>query len=166
MKPLPQTDQTLLIRTDFSNDAAWQEIRSAASRPGPGFEEALGLLTEVHEAAGEPLDSIETNLHIVDDHDYAGVTAEQLLKALDDDAHQVLLIVVDQTAIREPDHPVLIVDLVGEPGRTFRALPSCVFEIESNLSIGNMDWEEFVNGVDDNGIYRGFGEESAPDDGV
>jgi hypothetical protein len=40
-----------------------------------------------------------------------------------------------------------------------------VFEIESNLSIGNADWEEFVNGVDDNGIYRGFDadEEADPD---
>ncbi|HEV2456541.1 MAG TPA: hypothetical protein VGY98_19925, partial [Verrucomicrobiae bacterium] len=70
---------------------------------------------------------------------------------------QAVLIVVDQAAIHDPEHPVLIVDLLTERGRTFRALPSCVFEIESNLSIGNMDWEEFVNGVDDTGVYRGFG---------
>lgn len=160
MKTLPQTDQTLLIRTDFSNDEAWQKIRTAASQPGPDFQEAMGLMSEVREVAGAPLDEIETNLHIVDDRDYAGTTPEQLLEALDDDAHQILMIVVDAAAISDPDHPVLIVDLGQEPGRTFRALPSCVFEIESNLSIGNMDWEEFVNGVDDNGVYRGFGGEN------
>jgi hypothetical protein len=158
MNALPETDQTLLIRTDFSDDKIWEEVRSAASQPGPDFQEALGLVSEVQAAAGEPLDSIETNLHIVTDRDYAGATVEQLLEALDDSAHQILMIVVDATAIRDPDHPVLIVDLGEQPGRTFRALPSCVFEIESNLSIGNMDWEEFVNGVDDNGVYRGFGE--------
>ena len=115
MKPLPQTNQTLFIRTDFSNDAAWQEIRSAASKPGPEFEEVMGLLGEVHEAVGSALDpdSIETNLHIVDDPDYAGATPEQLLEALNDHANHILLIVVDQTAIRNPDYPVLIVDLLG-----------------------------------------------------
>jgi hypothetical protein len=167
MKLLPQSDQTLFIRTDFSNDAVWQEIRSAASKPGPGFEEALGLLNDVHDAAGSALNPLETNLHIVDDLAYAGATVEQLLESLDDDeANHILLIVVDQTAVREPDHPILIVDLLGERGRTFRALPEYVFEIESNLSIGNMDWEEFVNGVDDNGIYRGFDAESEPDDDI
>lgn len=156
MRSLPQSDQTLLVRTDFSDDKVWQEIRSAASQPGPDFQEALGLMSEVREAAGEPLDEIESNLHIVDDRDYAGATVEQLLEGFDDTAHQALLIVVDQAAITDPEHAVLIVDLLTERGRTFRALPSCVFEIESNLSIGNMDWEEFVNGVDDNGVYRGF----------
>lgn len=160
MKALPQSDQTLLIRTDFSNEEVWDKVRSAALVPGPDFQGAMGLISEVREAVGEPLDEIETNLHIVDDRDYAGATVEQLLEALDDSAHQAILIVADQTAIRDAEHPVLIVDLFTERGRAFRALPSCVFEIESNLSIGNMDWEEFVNGVDDNGVYRGFGAEN------
>jgi hypothetical protein len=166
MKTLPQSDKTLMIRTDFSNDAAWENIHSAATRPGPEFEEATGLLTDVHEAAGEPLDSIEANLHIINDRDYLGATVEQLLETLDKAAHQILLIVVDQTAISDPDHPVLIVDLLEEGGRTFRTLPSRVFEVECNLSIGNMDWEEFANAVDDNGVYRGFGEGSTPDEVV
>lgn len=157
MKNLPQTDQTLLIRTDFSNDAVWREVFSAAAQPGPEFREMLGQLGAVHEAAGEPLDSpIETNLHVVDDRDYAGATSEQLLQALDQDAAHILMIIVDETAIRDAEHPVLIVDLNEEPGRTFRALPSCVFEIESNLSICNMDWEDFADNADDNGVYRGL----------
>lgn len=44
-----------------------------------------------------------------------------------------------------------------EPGRTFRALPSEVNGIESNLSIANMDWEDFAESVDDDGVFRGFG---------
>ncbi|HEX3624434.1 MAG TPA: hypothetical protein VH280_03310 [Verrucomicrobiae bacterium] len=158
MRALPPTDKTLLVRTDFSNDKVWDEIRSTASQPGPDFQEALGLLSDVHEAAGEPLDGIETNLHVVDDREYEGATVEQLVEALGDDGNHTLMIVVDQNAIRDPNHSVLIVDLTWERGRTFRALPSCVFEVESNLSIGNMDWEEFVNGADDSGVYRGFGD--------
>lgn len=154
---MPQSDKTLLIRTDFSNDKVWEDVRSLASKPGPDFQEALGLISDAQEAASDPLDEIETNLDIVDDRDFDGATVEELLKGLGDDGHQAVLIVVDQAAIHDPEHPVLIVDLLTERGRTFRALPSCVFEIESNLSIGNMDWEEFVNGVDDTGVYRGFG---------
>lgn len=155
MKTLPQTDQTFLIRTDFSNDAVWREVLLAATRPGPQEAEHLVMMKAFYEAAGEPLDAIETNLHIVDDHDYAGATSEQLLQVLDQDANHILMIVVDETAIRDSEHPVLIVDLNEEPGRTFRALPSCVFGIESNLSICNIDWEDFAEGVDDNGVYRG-----------
>src|SRR5579863_783387 len=155
MKTLPQSDKTLLIRTDFSNDAAWQDIRDAVVQPGPELERHLGLLSDMHEAVGEALDPIETNLHIVDERDYAGATLQQLLEALDDNANHILLIIVDQTAVSNPEHPVLIVDLLSKRGQTFRALPSCVFEIESNLSICNMDWEEFANSADDNGVYRG-----------
>lgn len=157
MKTLPKNRKTLLIRTDFSNDEVWHDVLSAAVLPGPELGEALGLMGVVREAAGQPLDSIEANLYIVDDRDYAGATFEQFLEVLDDSANQILLIVVDQATICDPDHPVLIVDLCEERGRTFRALPSRVFEIESNLSICNMDWEDFADNVDDNGVYRGFG---------
>lgn len=157
MKPLPQTDKTLLIRTDFSDNAVWQDILSAASMPGPKFQEHLKSMNAIYKAMGEPRDEIETNLHIVDDREYAGATPEQLLGALEENSNHILFIIADQTAICDSDHPVLIVDLIWEKGRTFRALPSCVFEIESNLSICNMDWEDFADAVDDNGVYRGFG---------
>ncbi|HEV2456512.1 MAG TPA: hypothetical protein VGY98_19780, partial [Verrucomicrobiae bacterium] len=64
---MPQSDKTLLIRTDFSNDKVWEDVRSLASKPGPDFQEALGLVSDAQEAASDPLDEIETNLDIVDD---------------------------------------------------------------------------------------------------
>jgi hypothetical protein len=50
----------------------------------------------------------------------------------------------------------LVVDLYSDRGRKFRAVPSQVNGIQSNLSIANMDWEEFADNVDEDGIFRGF----------
>jgi hypothetical protein len=38
----------------------------------------------------------------------------------------------------------------------FRALPSQIQSIQNNLSIGNMDFEEFANNIDPDGVFRGF----------
>jgi hypothetical protein len=43
-----------------------------------------------------------------------------------------------------------------EPGREFRAVPRAVQAIENNVSLANMDFDDFANAVDDDGIFRGF----------
>jgi hypothetical protein len=58
--------------------------------------------------------------------------------------------------MRHSEHPVLIVDLFERSGREFRAIPSTVQSIENNLSLANMDFEEFAEAVDDDRIFRGF----------
>lgn len=62
----------------------------------------------------------------------------------------------DQTAMSPPDYPLLVVDLITEPGREFRAVPSQIQSIENNLSISNMDFAEFADSVGADGIFRGF----------
>lgn len=37
VKPLPKSDQALVLRTDFSDEAAWHAIRSAIEAPVRGF---------------------------------------------------------------------------------------------------------------------------------
>ena len=54
------------------------------------------------------------------------------------------MILVDRTAITHPEHPVLILDLFDPSSQAFRAVPSTVQAIENNLSIANMDFEEFA----------------------
>jgi hypothetical protein len=64
---------------------------------------------------------------------------------------------VDSFAIQQPGHPLLVLDLYEESiGNSFRALPGQVQGIENNLSIANMDFEEFSRAVDADGIFRGF----------
>lgn len=54
------------------------------------------------------------------------------------------------------DNPVLCVDLQAEKGRMFRIIPSEMWSIENNVRIANMDFYEFADQVDAEGIFRGF----------
>jgi hypothetical protein len=51
-----------------------------------------------------------------------------------------------------------VVDLYAEPGRTFRVVPRETWAVENNLSIANMDFAEFADRADPDGIFRGFPE--------
>ena len=56
-----------------------------------------------------------------------------------------------------PDHALLVLDLLEESaGGEFRAVPSAVQSIENNLSIGNMDFDDFATAAGDDGVFRGF----------
>jgi hypothetical protein len=64
--------------------------------------------------------------------------------------------VVDRETVGNPEFPILVVDLHHQRGRGFRAIPSTIQSIENNLSIANMDFFEFANSVDADGVFRGF----------
>lgn len=135
MKYIPDTHQSPVVRTDFSNPAAWDEI-SAAIR--------------------EPVGDFRAYVDFVNDQVYDGISPERLLALIPHGFTHTFLFVVDQIALSEPDRPILVIDLYAEPGRTFRVTPSEMWSIENNLSLANMDFEEFAEAVDADGIFRGF----------
>ncbi|MGF6888150.1 hypothetical protein ABIA39_006663 [Nocardia sp. GAS34] len=142
---LPATSAVPVVRTDFSDDAAWEQVQAGISWVTP--------------------DEFTADVTFVDDRTFAGLPVADLLERLPDGGGHALLLVVDETTIRSSEHPVLVVDLGSEPapghdwpgqpaGRSFRALPHTIQEIENNLSIANMDWEDFADGIDDDGVRR------------
>jgi len=135
MRPLPATEDAPVLRTDFSDQAAWEAIRAAIRAPVDGF-----------------LAYVE----FVDDASYDGVGTEELLGLLPPRVNHDFVVVADRVAISRPDHPLLVVDLGAEPGRTFRAIPSRIQAVQNNLSLANMDFEDFASSVDDDGVFRGF----------
>ena len=137
MKQIPKTENALVLRTDFSNHAAWETIRAIIRKP-------VGIFR------------FRANVDLFDDIEYAGITKDQLLELIPKDYSHTFIVVVDRTAISLPDHPLLIVDLYERSGREFRAVPSQIQGIENNLSIANMDFEEFAESVDESGVFRGF----------
>lgn len=54
------------------------------------------------------------------------------------------------------EHTLLIVDVMDEPGRTFRSVPTGIQSVENNRSIANLDFADFVGTVDPDGVYRGM----------
>lgn len=138
---LPRTDDTLLIRTDFSDHAAWQALHTAVTTPNED-----GFLAAVH---------------TVDDPAYSGLTTEQLVSLVP--ARGSLVIVADKTALTEPGMPLLAVLPYDEDDEEseqdygeLRVVAGELWSIENNMSIGNMDWEEFVDAANGDGVFRGF----------
>jgi hypothetical protein len=137
MKLIPATENPLILQTDFSNQAAWETIRAGVLKP-------VGIFR------------FRANVDFVDDQEYAGLTKDQLLGLVPKSYAHTFIMLVDQTSILLPDHPLLIVDLHNGSGRAFRAIPSQIQGVENNLSIANMDFEEFAGAVDEDGVFRGF----------
>jgi hypothetical protein len=132
---LPTSEKALLVRTGFSDQRAWEKLKAAVSDPGDAFV---------------------FNMEIVDDRTNTEATVEQLLEALPENYPHSFILVADDAAVSQPDYPLLVVDLLEERGRQFRAVAAQVASIDNNLSLANMGFEEFADAVDDGGVFRGF----------
>ena len=70
------------------------------------------------------------------------------------------LVFSTSTTLITTNDPVKIAeDFNTFPGRTFRCVVEEVASIEANLSIANMDFHEFADNVEADGVFRGFPEE-------
>jgi hypothetical protein len=133
----------LLVRTDYTNDEAWTTVSAAA--------------TALYEEKGYP--RMGASLHRVESPELADLTPDDLVR-LERAGYLSALAVADARSMR--DLTVLFVDLNEyneQVGRNFRAIPEAVEPIVANLSIANMDFFEFADNVDADGIFRGFREE-------
>jgi hypothetical protein len=142
MKPnesLPDTQGTPVIRTDFGDDAAWEMICGLFRQP---------TIDSGHE--------FFAYVSFVENPQFGGFSAQELLTITPRDYRHSFVFVADREAMQRPEFPILVVDLLAEPGRTFRAILSETHGIENNLSIANMDFCEFADNVDADGVFRGF----------
>ena len=90
-------------------------------------------------------------MDFLSDPTYDGITAPQLTQLILKDCHHLFIFIVDQTTFQHPEHPILVVDLHDELGRTFRVIPSEMWSVENNLSLANN-----ADNVEQDGIFRGF----------
>jgi hypothetical protein len=67
-----------------------------------------------------------------------------------------LVIVADKTAITSPEQPLLTIYQGEEGSGQLRVIARELWSIENNISLANMDWEEFTNAADDDGVFHGF----------
>jgi hypothetical protein len=160
MESIPISEHTPFIRTDFSDESAWKFVCDEVRKPNPELQEAFDLMMAANAHLGlktEDAAGCIAYVDILESPQFADVTLEQLLRMVPDDFSHTFLFVFDHLTASHVNHPILVVDLYDERGRTFRALPNQIQGIENNLSIANMDWEDFAESVDEDGIFRGFG---------
>lgn len=137
MSILSQSDDTPVVRTDFTSDAPWSAVKSEITAPQTEFK-------------------FQPFITFIDDRRYDGLAVEELLAHTPHDSTHTFMFVVDKTTITAPEHPVLVVDLYEDVGRTFRVIPSEMWTVQNNLSIANMDWDDFADHTDEDCVYRGL----------
>ena len=160
------SDSTPLIRTDFTDDAAWRAVVTQVSAPvdfdepdeddlgdegyapnltaidDPGFESVTGaLLGEAFSAA----DGALGYALLADSRSMAEASA----------GGEITLDYVD-LSVSDPEDAELFESFMG---RTFRCAVPEVASIETNLSLANMDFHEFADNTDPDGVFRGFGDD-------
>jgi hypothetical protein len=150
----PTEHDPWVIRTDFSSDEAWTTVRDliAAPQKDGGVE-------------------FFAYVRYVNDKKYRDKGARDLVLSLPDGYPGMFCFVVDRQCIENPGHPVLVVGFYPSDHKsfdrkpretpagdvlTFRAVPSQIQSIQNNLSIANMDYDEFANSVERDGVFRGF----------
>lgn len=110
LDPRLSTLSTPLIRTDFSDEAAWLALQQEAGGPhGP--------------------DGWSTDVEAVSDRAFADYAAEKVLQLLPADKHAIALVADDV-----------------------------------NLSLANMDWQDFADEVDSDGVLRADRLRGRPED--
>jgi hypothetical protein len=136
MNPLPQVLVTPVLRTDYSRQETWEAVRAAIASPNE--------------------DGFKADAEFIDDASYRDLTTEQILTLVPADHRYRLLAVADKVAAASAELPLLVIDLSGAPPREIRVTAREFWSIENNLSLANMDFEEFAAAADADGVFRGF----------
>jgi hypothetical protein len=71
-------------------------------------------------------DGFRAYVEIVEDRAFDGLPTEELSPRSAEDYHYGFLIVADRLTITDAEHPLLVLDLFAERGRSFRALPTTI----------------------------------------
>jgi hypothetical protein len=136
---LPPSNVSLVVRTYFGDENAWTRLCAEIEQPS---EEGFTAYVD-----------------FVSDQAFEGLDADALKAAMPVNDEVSVLFVADEATLTAADLPVLVVDLVefeGEVLRPFRSIPAELWSVENNLSIANMDWEDFTDAADSSGVFRGF----------
>lgn len=135
MRQFPCTLAAPLVHTDFSADGAWDALRAALTPGKDGFS---------------------ANVALVDDRQYEDLPPAQALDLIPAQYQHPHLVLADSIAVASAELPLLVVDRRGEHGRCVRVVAAELWSMENNLDGANMDFEEFLGAVDDDGVFRGF----------
>ncbi len=127
---------TPVIRTDFTDEAMWRKILKDVSATN-----SMGFSAKVR---------------FIDDKQYSGLIGQELLQNIPGLNEYGCIFVADATTMSTVEHHLLVVDPANPEGKAFRVIPSEAWSVENNLSLANMDYSEFADSADPDGVFRGF----------
>jgi hypothetical protein len=126
---------SIVLRTDFTDARAWDDVCARLSIPKYDDEGDIGL-------------------EFYSDPEYDGVTADDLgpRELGDDDPYLVFL--VDESTLQSPEYLVLVMDLEGDPGTFFRAPAADVGNLQACIISGVHLLEDYSRFVDSDGVLK------------
>jgi hypothetical protein len=133
---LPKTDLALVLRSEFADAAGWTELCRLIEAP---YE-----------------DGFRAYVAFINDPLLAGKTLDELMAIVGRGPYRSFFFVADRDAITNPEHPILVVDVHEKPGRAFRVIPRHAWSVENNLTLANMEFSDFADNADPDGVFRGF----------
>ena len=125
-------DATPLLRTDASRPDRWAALLAAIRVPNEH-----GFLAFVAPLADPALEGL-TEARI-----------RELPRAVN---AETFVLVADAHALDDDAFPILVIDLSGDERPSFRVTARCLWAVQNNLSIANMDWEDFTSATDAAGV--------------
>src|SRR5260370_21476991 len=111
---LSASDETLLLRSDYSDQPAWVEFCRLVEAP---YEEGF-----------------RAYVTFIDNPVLSGRTLEGLTAVAESGGYQSFFFVADLEAISNLEHPILAIDLHQQPGRALRVVPAQLWAVENNIS--------------------------------
>ncbi|MFF8841373.1 DUF6924 domain-containing protein [Streptomyces sp. NPDC015127] len=141
----------LIVRTAYDDEAAWQAVVADLVQPwGIGGE-------------------YDADVHLVDDPAWDGATPGDVLAVARADEDLSVVFLADSVTMQCAHRGLLALDIHdededldpmdgGPPPREFRTVPAGVHTVHANLSIANMDFEDFAEAAftDPDGVFRSF----------
>jgi hypothetical protein len=126
---VPNTEDVLVLRTDFSSDEKWQSLCAEISTPDPeyGFQPYVEFLS---------------------DQKFENLNSAEIIDLLPIDYPHSIIFVIDEYTITSDESPVLCIDLSEDRGKVMRVLPKIMWAVENNLSISNSEFSSFLEGAD------------------
>ncbi|MEU8712418.1 hypothetical protein [Streptomyces sp. NPDC048663] len=140
----------LIIRTDFSDETAWQGVQAALLAPW---------------SAG----GYEPHVHVIDDPAWDGAAAGDVIAAVSTDEDLSVVFLADSVSMQDRQQSLLAVAVLTRDecdsdeefeaySGSVRTLPTAIHDIHANLSIANLDFADVAEAAraDGAGIFRSF----------
>jgi len=129
-------DKALLLRTDFSCDEKWKKCVHIIRQPGEDFF---------------------CNMDFIDDVIFSGKNHQEILGQIPNEYLYPVIFIADKITFLSDDFPCLVLGINQyNRGLSFRAAACVLASVENNLGIANMDFEDFADAVESDGVFRGF----------
>lgn len=159
MDLLPASEHPLVIRTNFSDNLAWTRVCHDIQKPV--YNPDLRI-------------SFFANVGFLDNSQYRNLNSERVFELLPEGYNHDFLFLADSLTMEHSEHPLLLVyfdhrlssdepedkEEIIQEVKTLRVIPSCMWNVENNLSLLNLDFDDYSalapeTLVDGNKVYRG-----------